>query len=405
MPVSIEGPTTTRLINTTLMGNRAYPPVGRSEVNPGQTVALAERVAVDVAGPSAFQVDLEARFPAEAITALKEARLLSALVPAAHGGMGASLSECSDAIRVIARHCASTACIFAMHSCDVFILTRYGRSAGLEGLLAEIAAQQLLIVNATSEIKPGEPALISDGDGWRFLKEASVSSAGMFGDLITTSMRRSEDAPPSDQILAMLHASDVEREPIGEWDTLGLRGTCSTGLRLQGRILASDIFPVPFGEIAVTGGQVIHILLTAVWVGLAEAALEEALAKVRATARRNVETVPPSASRLAEMLTGVQSARSVLADAVVRFDAAVRTDSLEDAALLISLRNVKVISTQAAVDAASAALQICGVLGYRRGPDQRLERVIRDALGGPIMFGNDRYLAENASLLRMRRTL
>jgi acyl-CoA dehydrogenase len=54
---------------------------------------------------------------------------------------------------------------------------------------------------------------------------------------------------------------------------------------------------------------------------------------------------------------------------------------------------------------ATAALQICGINGFRRGPEHRLERVVRDACGALIMVSNDRYLLENAEMLPLRKTI
>lgn len=58
--------------------------------------ALLERVhAIGVASiaPHAKDVDTHARFPTEAFTALKAAKLLSCYVPVSHGGMGLSLGD------------------------------------------------------------------------------------------------------------------------------------------------------------------------------------------------------------------------------------------------------------------------------------------------------------------------
>jgi alkylation response protein AidB-like acyl-CoA dehydrogenase len=66
---------------------------------------------------------------------------------------------------------------------------------------------------------------------------------------------------------------------------------------------------------------------------------------------------------------------------------------------------VKVITSTIALSAATAALQICGINGFRRGKDHRLERVIRDACGGLIMVGNDRYLLENAQMFPVRKVI
>jgi acyl-CoA dehydrogenase len=126
---------------------------------------------------------------------------------------------------------------------------------------------------------------------------------------------------------------------------------------------------------------------------------------VRAAARRNIGTTPQTALRLAEVFAEVQVARSTLAEAQRQVEDALEADNLEDIGLIMSLRNVKVVTSTAAMRAATAALQICGINGFRRGPEHRLERVVRDACGALIMVSNDRYLLENAEMLPLRKTI
>ena len=58
-----------------------------------------QRIGRDVAGPAADSVDREARFPREAITALREEQLLSALVPKELGGAGRRLPKSAPPAR------------------------------------------------------------------------------------------------------------------------------------------------------------------------------------------------------------------------------------------------------------------------------------------------------------------
>jgi acyl-CoA dehydrogenase len=133
--------------------------------------------------------------------------------------------------------------------------------------------------------------------------------------------------------------------------------------------------------------------------------MDEAHKVVRAAARRSIGTTPQSALRLAEIFSEVQVARSTLAEGQRQIEAAIESDSLEDIRLIMSLRNVKLVTSTAAMRSAIAALQICGINGFRRGPEHRLERVIRDACGALIMVSNDRYLHENAEMLPVRKTI
>src|SRR6185369_3951665 len=78
-------------------------------------LAAATRVAETVAKSSAAAVDREARFPCEALEGLRSAGLLAALVPRELGGLGASLFEIVQMTEALARGCAATAMIFAVH--------------------------------------------------------------------------------------------------------------------------------------------------------------------------------------------------------------------------------------------------------------------------------------------------
>lgn len=372
---------------------------------------IAHRVA-EVAAANAYDVDLRARFPVEAVDAMKRERLLTATVAVEHGGLGASLTDMSNAIRVIGRSCAAAGSVLGMHMEQMFMLVTFGTTPALRRSLAEVVDAQLLIANANSEVGIGGDvmrsiaALEPEGDGWRFDKQALAASYGRNADLILSTSRRAPDAAETDQVLALIRAADFTLEPTSDWDTLGLRGTCSAGLHITGHLTDDDLFPVPFSDIANGGGgQLRHILLSAVWTGLAEAALEEAHKAVRAAARKSIGTTPQSALRLSEIFAQVQVARSTLAEAQRLVEEAVLTGTLEDIRTIMSLRNVKVVTSTAAMSASTAALQICGINGFRRGEDHRLERILRDSCGALIMVGNDRYLHENADMLPLRKTI
>lgn len=373
---------------------------------------IAQRIAETVAGPAAYDVDLRARFPVEAVDAMKAERLLSALVPVEQGGMGATLTDISNAIRVIGRSCAAAGSVLAMHMEQMFILLKFGTTPALLRSTEEVVDKQLLIANANSEVGIGGDvmrsiaALEPEGDGWRFDKQALAASYGLDADLILSTSRRSPDAADTDQVLALIRAVDFTLEPTSGWDTLGLRGTCSSGLHMTGHVTSDDLFPVSFSDIANGGGgQLRHILLSAVWTGLAEAAMEEAHKVVRVVARRKIGTTPQSALRLAEIFADVQVARSTLAEAQRLVEAALESDTIEDIRVIMALRNVKVVTSTTAMNASTAALQICGISGFRRGEEHRLERIIRDSCGALIMVGNDRYLHENAEMLPLRKTI
>ena len=224
--------------------------------------------------------------------------------------------------------------------------------------------------------------------------------------MILATARRDLEAAETDQVFIAARRGDFDLDPTSEWDTLGLRGTCSRSFRLTVRVDPGLVFPVPFADIANDGsGQARQLLLSAVWVGLAEAAAMKAHAYVRAAARRAVGTTPPSAMRLAEIAADLEEGRSLLVAQALRFGWLESTSDLQNAGFTIALRNLKVSTSTLGARTATAALGICGIAGYRRDTEYSLDRIIRDAHGGLIMVSNDRYLADNAQLLLARKQI
>ncbi len=88
-------------------------------------VTTVRRIADDIAGLHADEVDRDARFPAEAIAALREAGALSALIPGELGGGGVSLAAVARACQDLGRRCSATAMVFAMHQIQVATIVRH----------------------------------------------------------------------------------------------------------------------------------------------------------------------------------------------------------------------------------------------------------------------------------------
>src|SRR4051794_36301435 len=195
-----------------------------------QFVDAARDIATTVAAEHADDVHRTGRFPSEAIAAVRAAGLLGALVPRSLDGPEASLPEIVAATVALARGCANTAMVFAMHQIQVAILVRHGRTPEIEAFLGELADRQLLVANAFSEMGTAGDALRSVcaiehlvADRYRVVKDASVVSYGAYADAILLSARREPDASPEDQSLVLCRAEDLHLEPMGEWDSIGLR--------------------------------------------------------------------------------------------------------------------------------------------------------------------------------------
>src|SRR5258708_32361048 len=89
--------------------------------------ALAIEVAEGAAIAHAADVDSRSRFPSEAIAALRERGLLSA-VAETEGPQPSSLRELVAIAETLGHGCAATAMIWAMHQIQLACLMRHGHS-------------------------------------------------------------------------------------------------------------------------------------------------------------------------------------------------------------------------------------------------------------------------------------
>ncbi|WP_163996409.1 acyl-CoA dehydrogenase family protein [Pyxidicoccus caerfyrddinensis] len=385
-------------------------PQGEGSTPAASPLETVTRIASQVARVHADAVDRESRFPVEAIDALKRARMLGLLVPASLGGPEAGLDQVAAMCEALAQHCASTAMVFAMHHIQVACLVRHGLTSPLlRAYLTELNERQLLIASVTSEVGVGgemraSVTSVEQRDGRFSLdKDATTISYGEHADDLLATARRSPDAPRSDQSMVLLRKGDFTLERTSNWDTLGMRGTCSPGFKVRSTGPAEQVLPVPFADIASqTMVPVSHVLWGGVWLGIAAGAVSRARAFVRQQARAKPGTVPPTASRLAEVHSLLQTMRAsvheVSADAGRRM-AAGDPEALSSIGFSLKMNNLKVSASTLVVDIVHRALLICGIQGYKNDSPFSLGRHLRDAHSAALMIGNDRILATNASLL------
>jgi acyl-CoA dehydrogenase len=381
----------------------------------GSLVETARRISEAVAAPVADAVDRSARFPHEAVAALREERMLGALVPRALGGLGATISEVAGSCEALGRSCASTAMIYAMHQIEVACLVRHGlASPYFRDYLAQLARHEWLIASATSEQGVGgdlrrSVCAVERHDSRipviTVIKQAPVISYGEEADDILLTARRSPDAAPSDQVLVLARKAGMHLTRTGEWDTLGMRGTRSLGFTLEVSGCAEQIVPVPFPDVASqTMIPVSHVLWSAVWLGIATDAVGRARSFVRAEARRTPGAVPPGALRLAETVAELGAMRATVHGAVADFEQ--HQDDLDELGGLgfaIRMNNLKASASRLAPEIVTRALAVCGMSGYRCDSPYALGRHVRDAHSAALMISNDRVLSANAAMLLVHK--
>ena len=371
--------------------------------------AIVDSIGESVITAHAGDVDRDARFPSEAFDAMKENRLLSAYVPRALGGDGLSITEICRICESLAHYDASVAMIFAMHQIQVAcIVDHAAEDEFFAGYLRELSDKQLLLASATTEIGVGGDVRSSvcavnvQGDQFELTKKAPVISYAIDSDAILVTCRSSEDAKPSDQSLVLVRKEDCNLEEIAGWDTLGFRGTCSSGFILTSKGSSSQVLPVPYAQIlAKSMHPVSHLTWASLWTGLAASAVEVARQTVRDAARKSAELPPVTSLRLSEVNEVLFSMRSGLYEAIDEYQAML--DAGDDRAFdrfgfTIKINNVKVRCSEMVVDVVSQALQVVGISGYKNDSSKSLARHLRDAYGASLMVNNDRIRGHNATM-------
>jgi acyl-CoA dehydrogenase len=372
-------------------------------------VAVAARIGAEVAAPAARSVDKDSRFPREALDALKEARLLSALVPKELGGLGCGMIELAQMCEALGQHCASTAMVFAMHQIQVATIIRHTEGAPhFEEYLRTLVAEQRLIASVTSEVGTGGDmsrsvaALTPAAEGRSsFEKQAPTVSYGGYADDLLTTLRANPDAAPGEQV-AVLHRADATTlEPSGTWDPLGMRGTCSPGFTVKAEVTPEQVLPAPFSAIAPeTMVPVSHILWSHVWLGIATDAFDRARAFVRAAARRAPGEPVPAAVKLSHVMTQLSMLRGEVHRALDEYVAAADDrERLGTMAFALHVNNLKLAASEQVPRVCQGAMGVCGIVGFKNDTPFSIGRHLRDAMSASLMVANDRLHQTNAGLL------
>ncbi len=364
-----------------------------------------------VAAPAADEVDREARFPREAIAALRAERMLSVLVPVELGGAGAGIADVASAVEALGRHCASTAMVYAMHQIQVASLVRHGRSAWAREYLRELTDRELLLASATTEtgiggdVRSSSCAVEVEGDRFRLEKDTPVISYGAYSDAVLVTARRTPDSPPNDQVLVVVPRTAAVLELRSGWDTLGFRGTCSNGFFLRAEGHTDQILSDPYVDISSqTMLPTSHLVWASVWLGIAGSAVDAARSYIRAEARRKPGTTPPAAVRLADLIGRYEEFKSLVRTRAADYELALdRPEDLSSMGFAIRMNALKTSASNLVVEVVGRAMTICGMAGYRNDSELSLTRQLRDAYGAALMVNNDRILGANAQMLLVHK--
>ncbi|MGY3405234.1 acyl-CoA dehydrogenase [Bradyrhizobium sp. GM5.1] len=370
--------------------------------------SLIERAArtATVAAADADGVDRDARFPHKAFEVAREQKLLGVMIPAEFGGFGASIHDATDVCYTLGRACASTAMIYAMHTTKVACVVRHGHGIPwMETMMRRVARDQWLLASSTTEgqnggnIRASAAAVDVAGDTVSLLRDATVISYGAEADGLVTIARRATDASASDQVLLALARDDYSLKRTLGWETLGMRGTCSTGFELKVDCPTDRVFPESYDKIhAQTMTPFAHLCWSSAWAGIAAAAVTRAQAFVRKAARTSGGQMPPAAAHFTAAKMSLAKLRALISANIDAFALAEHDErALGSLDFQSSITLLKVQASELAVETVMHAMRTAGLSGYRNDGEFTMGRHLRDVLSSPIMINNDRILANAAT--------
>lgn len=214
---------------------------------------------------------------------LRASGLLSLNIPQALGGLGGTWQHVMQAVRRLARVDSSVAHLFAFHHLMLATVQLFGRPAQWEPWLRHTARQDWFWGNALNPLD--RRAVCQPCDGWIELSGAkSFCSGALDSEMLIVSGYLDEQL-----LVAAVPTARSGINIIQDWDNMGQRQTDSGSIHFERlRIEHSEVLSDP-GPLTTTLSSlrplIAQLILTNIYIGIAEGAFEDALRYTQTEAR------------------------------------------------------------------------------------------------------------------------
>lgn len=357
-------------------------------------LALTREIADAELAPHAAAAERAERFPREVFRTLGRAGLLGLAYPVEVGGGGQPYSVYLQVLEELAIRWASVALGVSVHTLACFPLATFGTPAQ-QRWLPELLGGELLGAYCLSEAHAGsdpgamrararpEPAGAAQPERYRADgAKAWVTHAG-HADFYTTFLRTGE---PAGRAVSCFHlaAATPGLSIAPPEQKMGLTASTTASVLLDDVVIPAGVRVGAEGEglgIALAALDSGRLGISAVAVGLAQAALDHAVgyARARESFHKPIIEHQGVAFLLADMAAAVESARATYLAAARRRDAGLPYSRQASIA--------KLVATDAAMRVTTDAVQVLGGAGYTR--DHPVERFMREAKVMQIFEGTN----------------
>lgn len=352
-------------------------------------VDLARRLSSGFAA-RAEQHDRDGTFPAADVDELRNSGLLGLMAPVHLGGAGATFETYARVAREIALGSGATALVFNMHASvtgalastpedlaralgatDAFFAARDEvLRAAATGSLYQVAMSER---GAGSRFTQMRTTYSAERDGWRIRGRKTFCTGAGHADAYLVVAKSTDGQHISQFLVPACDGLDVE----STWDSLGMRATASNDLVIDAHVPHDALLGGVEG-LAVLVAQAMPQWLVAsyaaVYVGVAEAAVQAAADEVRA---RSLASLPAVRARLGRADAATQAAWLTVLEAARRIDAEPGTPATNQ-----WVHRSKLLAGETAMTVAASMVEACGTSATRRGA--ALERLFRDARCGSL---------------------
>ncbi|MEV6771521.1 acyl-CoA dehydrogenase family protein [Nocardia sp. NPDC051030] len=330
--------------------------------------------------PYAKDVDGNARFPEEALTALNAAGFNAVHVPEAYGGQGADSVATCIVIEEVARVCGSSSLIPAVNKLGTMGLILRGSEELKTKVLADIVDGKMASY-ALSEREAGSDAASmrtrarQDGDDWIINGSKCWITNGGKSDWYTVMAVTDADKGANGISSFMVHKDD-EGFVVGPLEhKLGIKGSPTAELYFENCKVPGDrIVGEPGTGFKTALATLDHTRPTigAQAVGIAQGALDAAIAytKDRKQFGKTIASFQNTEFMLADMAMKIEAARLMV------YTSAARAERGEKNLGFISAA-AKCFASDVAMEVTTNAVQLFGGAGYTT--DFPVERMMRDA--------------------------
>jgi alkylation response protein AidB-like acyl-CoA dehydrogenase len=332
----------------------------------------------------AASVDTEARFPREAVDALRGAGLLGLMSAEEVGGMGCGIDAGVEVISRLAACCGSTAMVVCMHYCGTAVIESFGE----ESTRRAIASGSYLTTLAFSEAgsrshfwAPLSEAKQVEGGIALTAQKSWVTSAREVDGIVWSSQPVAAEGPST---IWLVPRRDDEMKIPGPFDGLGLRGNDSAPISVEGFVIPENQrLGEDGGGFDIMMGTVLpyfNLMNAACSLGLMEAGVQRSARHVEGTDYKHLQTslreLPTIRAYVARMRIKTDMVRALLNEAV----SAVMNPN--DATMLKVLE-VKAAAGESATEVLDIAMRVCGGAAFRK--EVGVERLFRDARAATVM--------------------